>query len=40
MWHFGEKFKSSKSVRNEFGGLVGTVFRTEKKGWLILKGLN
>lgn len=23
MWHFGEIFKSSKSVRDEFGGLVG-----------------
>ena len=40
MWHFGEIFKSSKSVRDEFGGLVGTVFRTEKKehsyqrGWI------
>lgn len=31
MWHFGEIFKSSKSVRDEFGGLVATVFRTEKK---------
>lgn len=29
MWHFGEIFKSSKSVRDEFGGLVVTVFRTE-----------
>ena len=40
MWHFGEIFKSSKSVRDEFGWLVGTVFRTEKKGALISKGLN
>lgn len=33
MWHFGEIFKSSKSVRDEFGGLGATVFRREgKKG--------
>lgn len=38
-WHFGEIFKSSKSVRDEFGGLGGTVFRTEKKA-LRANGLN
>lgn len=31
MWHFGEIFKSSKSVKDEFGGFVGTVFRTGGK---------
>lgn len=41
MWHFGEIFKYSKSVRKEFGGLAGTVFRTERKGGsFLVKGLN